>query len=158
MGAVTQQVEVWTLGVGEARLVDVVHLVDDYRVHYGAPSDPAGTERWLRGTASRAQLRCYLASTPPANAVAVGVALVFPAPMTLLLDELWVLRDLYVASGHRGQGVGRTLVTRVLDDARAAGVPRMSLQTEPDNDAARALYRSLGFIAPEGVVALSLAL
>ena len=78
--------------------------------------------------------------------------------MTVRLDELWVLRDLYVATGHRGQGVGRALVTRVRDDARAAGVPRIALQTETDNDAARALYQSLGFIAPEGVVALSLAL
>ena len=156
MGAVTQQVEVRTLGVDEPGFADVVRLVDDYRVHYGAPSDRDGTERWLRGTASRAQLRCYLASTPAD--VAVGVALVFPSPMTVRLDELWALRDLYVASGHRGQGVGRALVTRVRDDARAAGVPRIALQTEPDNDAALALYRSLGFIAPEGVVALSLAL
>ncbi len=156
MGAVAEQVEVRTLGLDEPGFADVVRLVDDYRVHYGAPSDRDGTERWLRGTASRAQLRCYLASTPGGDAV--GVALVFPSPMTVRLDELWALRDLYVASGHRGQGVGRALVTRVRDDARAAGVPRIALQTEPDNDAARALYRSLGFIAPEGVVALSLAL
>jgi ribosomal protein S18 acetylase RimI-like enzyme len=156
MGAVTQQVVVRTLGVDEAGFPDVVRLVDDYRVHYGAPSDRAGAERWLRGTASRAQLRCYLASTSGGDAM--GVALVFPAPMTVRLDELWALRDLYVASAHRGQGVGRALVTRVRDDARAAGVPRITLQTEPDNDAARALYRSLGFIAPEGVIALSLTL
>jgi ribosomal protein S18 acetylase RimI-like enzyme len=156
MGAVAQQVVVRTLGVDEPGFADVVRLVDDYRVHYGAPSDRDGTERWLRGTASRAQLRCYLASMPGGDAV--GVALVFPAPMTVRLDELWALRDVYVASGHRGQGVGRALVTRVRDDARTAGVPRISLQTESDNDAARALYRSLGFLAPEGVVALSLAL
>ena len=156
MGAVAQQVVVRTLGVDEAGFGDVVRLVDDYRVHYRMQSDLDGTERWLRGTASRAQLRCYLA-TASAD-VAVGVALVFPSPMTVRLDELWALRDLYVASGHRGQGVGRALVSRVLDDARAAGVPRISLQTETDNDAARALYRSLGFIAPQGVVALSLAL
>jgi ribosomal protein S18 acetylase RimI-like enzyme len=157
MGAVAQQVVVRTLGVDEPGFADVVRLVDDYRVHYRAQSDLDRTERWLRGTASRAQMHCYLASVP-AHDVAVGVALVFPSSMTVRLDELWVLRDLYVASGHRGQGVGRALVTRVLDDARAAGVPRISLQTESDNDAARALYRSLGFIAPEGVVALSLAL
>jgi ribosomal protein S18 acetylase RimI-like enzyme len=154
---VAQQVVVWTLGIDEPGFGDVVRLVDDYRVHYGALSDLDGTEQWLRGTANLAQMRCYLASTS-ADDVAVGVALVFPSPMTVRLDELWALRDLYVASGHRGQGVGRALVTRVRDDARAAGVPRIALQTEPDNDAARALYRSLGFIAPEGVVALSLAL
>jgi GNAT superfamily N-acetyltransferase len=157
MGAVAQQVVVRMLGVDEAGFADVVRLVNDYRVHYGAQSDPDGTERWLRGTASRAQVRCYLA-TAPTDDVAVGVALVFPSPMTVRLDELWVLRDLYVVSGHRGQGVGRALVTQVRDDARAVGVPRIALQTEPDNNAARALYRSLGFIAPEGVVALSLAL
>jgi ribosomal protein S18 acetylase RimI-like enzyme len=156
MVAVARQVVVRTLGVDEAGFGDVVRLVDDYRVHYRAQSDHDRTERWLRGTASRAQMRCYLA-TASAD-VAVGVALVFPSPMTVRLDELWVLRDLYVARGHRGQGVGRALVTRVLDDARAAGVPRISLQTESDNDAARALYRSLGFIAPEEVVALSMAL
>lgn len=156
MGAVVQQVVVQTPGVDEPGFGDVVRLVDDYRVHYGAESDRDRTERWLRGTASRARLRCYLATVPAG--VAVGVALVFPSPMTVRLDELWVLRDLFVASEHRGHGVGRALVTRVRDDARAAGVPRIALQTEPDNDAARALYRSLGFIAPEGVVALSLAL
>jgi ribosomal protein S18 acetylase RimI-like enzyme len=156
MISVAQPVVVRTLGVDETGFGDVVRLVDDYRVHYRAQSDLDRTERWLRGPASRAQMRCYLA-TASAD-VAVGVALVFPAPMTVRLDELWVLRDLYVATGHRGQGVGRALVTRVRDDARAAGVPRIALQTEPDNDAARGLYRSLGFIAPEGVVALSLAL
>ena len=151
-----QQVVVRTLGVDEPGFGDVVHLVDDYRVHYRAQSDLDRTERWLRGPASRAQMRCYLA-TASAD-VAVGVALVFPSPVTVRLEEKWVLADLYVARGNRGQGVGRALVTRVLDDARAAGVPRISLQTESDNDVARALYRSLGFIAPEGVVALSVAL
>jgi ribosomal protein S18 acetylase RimI-like enzyme len=157
MGAVAQQVVVRTLGVDEPGFGDVVRLVDDYRVHYGRQSDLDGTERWLRGTASRARMRCYLATTRTDD-VAAGVALVFPSPVTVRLDEKWVLADLYVASERRGQGVGRTLVTRVLDDARAAGVPRISLQTESDNDAARGLYRSLGFIAPEGVVALSQAL
>ncbi|MDQ1600439.1 MAG: hypothetical protein QOD68_1913 [Actinomycetota bacterium] len=157
MISVAQQVVVRTLGVHEPGFGDVVRLVDDYRVHYGQQSDRDGTERWLRDPAGRARVRCYLASAA-AEEGAVGVALVFPSPMTVRLGELWVLHDLYVATGHRGQGVGRALVTRVRDDARAAGVPRISLQTEPDNVAARGLYRSLGFIAPEGVVALSLVL
>jgi len=77
MGAVTQQVEVRTLGVDEPGWADVVRLVDDYRVHYGAPSDRDGTERWLRDTAGRAQLRCYLASTAAGDA---GQRLVVEVP------------------------------------------------------------------------------
>ena len=63
MGAVAQQVEVRRSGVDEPGFADVVRLVDDYRVHYGRQSDLDGTERWLKGTASRARMRCYLATT-----------------------------------------------------------------------------------------------
>jgi GNAT superfamily N-acetyltransferase len=45
----------------------------------------------------------------------------------------------------RGRGVGRLLVAGLLEEARASGLPGVSLSVEPDNVAALALYRSLGF-------------
>lgn len=50
-----------------------------------------------------------------------------------------------VAPGHRGRGVGRLLMTALLDEARAQGVPGLSLSVEDGNDAARHLYESCGF-------------
>jgi ribosomal protein S18 acetylase RimI-like enzyme len=50
-----------------------------------------------------------------------------------------------VTPASRGQGVGRALLTALLDAARDAGLERISLSVEPENRAAN-LYRSLGFV------------
>ena len=45
---------------------------------------------------------------------------------------------------HRGRGTGTALLERLVADARAAGLPALSLSVEPDNPALR-LYRRVGF-------------
>ena len=50
-----------------------------------------------------------------------------------------------VEPGHRGQGIGRTLVARVLDLARSRGFTSCRLEVEGTNTAARAMYEDLGF-------------
>ena len=50
-----------------------------------------------------------------------------------------------VAAPARGRGVGRGLITRLLDRARADGLSGVSLSVEPDNPA-RGLYERLGFV------------
>ena len=49
-----------------------------------------------------------------------------------------------VAQRWRGMGVGRLLLTELIDSAGQAGHERLSLSVEPDNPAVK-LYRSLGF-------------
>jgi len=65
--------------------------------------------------------------------------------------------SLWVRGDWRGQGVGRALLRRVQDDARARGVPRLSLSVEADNYAKK-LYGAEGFVdvpgrAADGVMA-----
>lgn len=51
---------------------------------------------------------------------------------------------------HRGRGVGRALLEALIGDARASGVPALSLSVEIANTRAVHLYRQLGFQPIDG--------
>ena len=72
------------------------------------------------------------------------------------LGCFWQLRDLYVVPSARRCGAGRALVGAVRAAASAAGAIRLSVQTEPANTAAVALYRASGFLPVEDLHVLSL--
>jgi ribosomal protein S18 acetylase RimI-like enzyme len=55
-----------------------------------------------------------------------------------------------VLPAYRGQGIGRRLISRTLDAARARGLTRVELTVREDNSGAIALYQKVGFAA-EGV-------
>ena len=46
----------------------------------------------------------------------------------------------------RGQGLGKRLILRTLDAARAFGLTRVELRVREDNAGAIALYRKIGFV------------
>jgi putative acetyltransferase len=57
------------------------------------------------------------------------------------------IKSMHTATEARGRGVGRALLSHLLDTARARGYRRVSLETgtTPGFAAARALYESAGF-------------
>ncbi len=60
------------------------------------------------------------------------------------------LRKMYILSSARGGGIGRQLLTRCLDEARALGFTRCYLETLTGMNAAMHLYESFGFARLDG--------
>lgn len=54
--------------------------------------------------------------------------------------------DLVVRDDYRRQGIGARLLQHVINEARAAGVLRITLLTDMQNERAQVLYRKLGFV------------
>ena len=72
----------------------------------------------------------YLAWRPPAGADPEGVA---------------VLEKLYLLPGHHGRGLGRGMLARAIDEARALGARRLDLYVNKANAKAIRAYRAAGF-------------
>ena len=76
---------------------------------------------------------------------AVGVAqLRFRPSVWTGTEDAW-LEDVFVVEDGRRGGAGRTLVEACVDRAAARGCKRIQLDASERNDAALALYESLGF-------------
>jgi putative acetyltransferase len=75
----------------------------------------------------------------------VGHGLLEPLPLAVTAHV--VRLTLAVHEGHQGQGIGRALMSELLDWARASPrVEKVELQVRSSNERAVRLYQSLGFV------------
>lgn len=75
------------------------------------------------------------------NEVLVGVALAEPQAWN---NSLWVW-EFHIASGYRGQGWGRLLMTRLIAQAQSARLRTIVCETQNSNVPAIRFYRRMGF-------------
>jgi GNAT superfamily N-acetyltransferase len=78
-------------------------------------------------------------------AVAAG-AVVGCVALQPLADGIGEVKRMFVDPSWRGRGVGRALLERLVDNARACGHREIRLGTLPEMLEAQALYRSVGFV------------
>jgi ribosomal-protein-alanine N-acetyltransferase len=63
----------------------------------------------------------------------------------LAVGDLGRIDQIYVAAGHRRQGIGRTLMSRAMEVCVRSQFRHVMLAVAPDNAPAQALYGQLGF-------------
>lgn len=113
--------------------------------------DAARVHRWLSGESYWAAGRAYdvvarsIAGSRPYAVVAGGEQVAFARAVTDGATFAWIC-DVFVDAGHRGRGLGRWLVDRIVEDLAADGVPRFLLATRDAHE----VYRRSGFEVLEG--------
>ncbi|MBW4709498.1 GNAT family N-acetyltransferase [Roseobacter sp. YSTF-M11] len=109
-------------------------------VHYGIePATNAQEARLLSLLVAERHMACHLAFD---DALPVGFAtwgLNFPAGAGVSL----VMKELFVRSGARKKGVGRALLSALIDVARDEGCTRFDWATDGSNDGSQQFYASL---------------
>ncbi len=127
-------------------------LLDVVRIIERAPDPmPEGLTERQRSTWDRmlstADLTVYIAESD-GQAVGTTSLLVMPH-LTYGCHPTGFIEPMVVAQAHRRRGVGRTMVERVLRDARAARCKKIQVLSHKRhaNDGAHDFYRSFGFIA-----------
>jgi ribosomal protein S18 acetylase RimI-like enzyme len=133
-------------------VAELAILFDVYRIHYGQSPAPVATRAWVGEMARSGELEFYGAYHGPRM---VGFAAIHQVPASLKLGRFWQLRDLFADPAVRRQGIARQLVETIQRAASDAGALRLSLQTEPDNAAALALYRTCGLTLNADLATLS---
>ena len=132
--------------VRRATLVDadaVGTLFDEYRQFYQQPPDRGLATEYIRERLQRGESIVLVAGS--SERLVDGFCQIYPTFCSVAAAPIFILYDLFVAATARRSGIARALLEAARNEAVAAGVARMDLQTARTNTPARALYESLGW-------------
>jgi ribosomal protein S18 acetylase RimI-like enzyme len=118
-------------------------LFDGYRQFYAQPSDPALARTFLCERFAHHESLILIACDDRNNGL--GFTQLYPLFSSVRAVRIYLLNDLFVASGARRRGVASALLAASTEHARALGAASLSLTTAMDNTPAQALYESLGW-------------
>ena len=123
----------------------IVRLLDEYAADpmgRGRPLDVAVKEHLIDDLAKQPSAVVYLAEL---RSRSVGLAVCFIQYSTFGGFKLLNIHDFFVTATARRQGIGRSLLRAIFQDARAKGIQKVTLEVRADNIAAQALYRAEAF-------------
>ena len=120
-------------------------LIESVLKAYGITTDLATTDQDLLAPAEH-----YIAQGGLLLVLEYATLLIGTVALTPVSEGVFELCRMYVATHHRGQGLGRHLLNTALAEAAGRGVSRVQLKTASVLTEAIALYRSAGFALAPG--------
>jgi ribosomal protein S18 acetylase RimI-like enzyme len=133
------------IAVHQATVDDVDRLAplfDGYRQFYGQPSDVVAAKTFLRDRFIHSESVIHVAVR---DAAAVGFSQLYPSFSSISMARIFVLSDLFVASGARKIGAGRLLLETAVQYGRSRGARQLTLETAKTNVTAQHLYETYGW-------------
>jgi N-acetylglutamate synthase-like GNAT family acetyltransferase len=130
-----------SLRVREAKTGDLA-AITDLVGQLGYPSDEEAVARRLERLAADPRSWVYVAVE---DERVVGLAAVHLMSILERDDPIARITAMVVNADARGQGVGRALLERLEERARAEGCDRIDLTTRYEREGAAAFYQRMGF-------------
>lgn len=125
----------------------IAPLFDQYRVFYGQDSDVGAALRFLKERLESGEAAVFMAVTGEGGERrAGGFAQLYPSFSSVTVQRLWILNDLFVVAGERGQGLGTLLLKEVREFAGITGAKGVTLTTMGNNTGAQRLYEGQGYV------------
>jgi ribosomal protein S18 acetylase RimI-like enzyme len=139
-----REIQVRQAGAGEA--ADVARLLHDFNTEYSEPTpEVEELTKTARSLLEEGEIAALLAGEGPD-----GIALLRFRPGIWSAGLEAHLQELYVIPPLRGHGIGRALLEEAIELSRQRGADGIDLNTGETDNAARALYESMGFTNREG--------
>ena len=134
-----------------ANPADLPVLITMIRALSGVHGDTAkitdeGLHEILFGSGARA-----FALIAEQDGMPVGYAGIIRIPTLHSGVDRFDIQHLFVSDGQRGKGVGKALIAQARDIAKAAGAKGLTIGPAPQNTAAQATYRAMGYAEVTGV-------
>jgi GNAT superfamily N-acetyltransferase len=125
---------------GDAEFAEAVALTREYIDWLGLDLSFQDIDRELAGFAAMYSppRGCFLLAR-------VGAAVAGGAGLRLFAEGICEMKRLFLPDRFRGLGLGRVICLRLIEEARALGYECMRLDTLAHMQAARQLYKDLGF-------------
>ncbi len=133
------------MNIYQAELKDIkgiTPLFNKYREFYRQAPDQDGAETFLKTRLKNGESVIFTASE---NGEYLGFAQLYPVFSSVAMKRTYILNDLFVAEHARKKGAGQKLLAAAKEFAAQNGAKSLSLQTAPDNHAARSLYEQNGY-------------